>query len=405
MNRNMCLMGVAALTWLPFSGMAKAQEVPPQQWVLVPYLNLGATYDDNVYRTSSGTTNDVFLEPEVGLTYRSSTATNQWNLLGDAFYLSRFYGDEGDLDFDAFGQELKLRVGGEGNTRVELLESFRRMEDVDRRMPESEFIGLSSYSLQDINSLSARRDLLDVGATGSQRLSDRTDAALAYRYSAADYDSKDLLDLDGHLFQAESSYVATDKSDVYADLRYGNQDQDGDGASADLINGHVGLRTRAADKLVGRAGMGWEYYTWTKAGRDETENTVSFDVSLDWKAMDKVSLFGGVNNGNQLSSFYSDNALTFVNTWAGVAYQWLPQTKLWLRGTYRRDRYLDPVLEQEVYRDRRDERFSFSIRADYLAPSQRWGLYAEASHEEVLSTLDSVEYDNTRLSVGSRLMY
>ena len=406
-NMSKCgwLRCVLALAWLLVAGAATAQEVPPQRWVLVPYLNLGASYDDNVYRASSGTTNDVFLESEVGVSYRSSTATNQWHLLGDAFYLSRFYGEESDLDFNAFGEELKLRVGGEGATRVEVMEGFRRMEDVDHRTPESAFIGLSSYNLQDINSLSARRDLLDAGLAGEQRMSDRTDVALAYRYSFADYDDQDLLDLDGHLVQAESSYVASDKSAVYADLRYGSQDQEGGGASADLINGHVGVRTRAADKLVGRAGVGWEYYAWTQNGRDETEDTVSFDLSADWQAMDKVSLYGGVNNGNQLSSFYSDNALTFINTWAGVAYQWLPQMKLWLRGTYRRDRYLDPVIEQEVSQDRRDERVEVSVRADYLAPSQRWGFYAEASREHVLSTIDSVEYDNTRLTLGTRLMY
>ena len=382
-----------------------AQGVTPHRWALIPRVDLSATYDDNVYRTGSRERDDLFVEPELSLDYRSSTETNRWMLMGTGFYAHRFYAQEDSLDFDAFGEELKLRYQGDGPGRWEAIQGFRRMEDVDRHVPESDYIRLTSIQLQDINSLSARRDILDGGIAYAHQLTDKSEGSMSYRYSSLGYDDSTLLDLGAHLLQAEAAYQVSEKSILYADLGYSRQEQDKGGGSADLALGHLGARTRHSEKLVGKFGLGFQYYDRSSAEGADNEQGVSVDTAFDWLASEKVTLHGGLNNGHQLSSFYEDNGLAYVNTWAGLTYRWTEQFQLWLRGLYRRDSYIDDVASGDLLREREDERYEMSARLNYRANSTRWEAYVQASHEIVESTLPEYEYDDTRLTLGTQVAY
>jgi hypothetical protein len=197
----------------------------------------------------------------------------------------------------------------------------------------------------------------------------------------------------------------SDKSSVFADAQYGLEGQDNGGETADVVKGRLGLRTRGADKVLGRAGVGLQRYERTRDVGDTSEDTVSFDLSLEWQALEKVLAYGGVNNGSQLSSFYEENALDYINSWLGLVYRWTPQTTLGLRGSYRRDEYMDPVLAAGEEQERRDQRYLAAARIDYQAPSERWGLFLQLAQEHVVSTLDEVEYDDTRVTLETRMSY
>ena len=385
--------------------LAQGEAVTPHRWALIPRVDLSATYDDNVYRTGNRERDDFFVEPELSLDYRSSTETNRWMLRGSGFYAHRFYAQEDSLDFEAFGEELKLRYQGDGPGRWEVIQGFRRMEDVDRHVPESDFIRLTSVQLQDINSMSARRDILDGGAAYAHEFTDKSEGSLTYRYSSVGYDDSNLLDLDAHLLQAETAYLISEKSVLYADLGYSRQEQNQGGGSADLALGHLGARTRHSEKLVGKFGLGFQYYDRSTTAGAKNEQGLSVDTSFDWLASEKVTLHGGLNNGHQLSSFYENNGLAYVNTWAGLTYRWTEQIQLWLRGLYRRDSYIDDVASGDLLREREDERYEMSARLNYRANSTRWEAYVQASHEIVESTLPEYEYDDTRLTLGTQVAY
>ena len=398
------LRPLTAALLLPLAAAAAPDLIAPR-WVLIPQVDVAATRDSNVYRTPDQERDDLFIEPELSLRYASSTETNRWHLRAAGFVAGRAYADEDTQDFETFGQEVELCYGGDGPARLALLQGFRRVEDLDRHTPDSAYIRRTPELLQDINSQSARRDLLDVGVALEQRLTDKSDALFVYQFDAVDYDQAGLLDLLGHLAQAELAHQLTDRSDLYTDLRYAWQEQTDGPGSAEVIKGRVGLRSRRSDALLGKVGLGLQRYAWDGVAGDDAEESVSVDLALDWQASDKTKVYGGLNNGSQLSSLYEQNALDFITTWIGLTHAWTTCTTLGLRASYRRDEYLDPVADGDQQRTRRDQRYQLAARADYRAPSRPWGVYAQVAQEYVVSTLDSVEYDDNRLTLGAQVAY
>ena len=97
--------------------------------------------------------------------------------------------------------------------------------------------------------------------------------------------------------------------------------------------------------------------------------------------------------------------MAFVNAWAGVSYRWSEQIRLWLRGVYREDRYIDEVLSDGTWQDREDDRFEVNARIHYRTLSGRWEAYVQASREIVESTLPEYEYEDTRLTLGGQVAY
>ena len=395
----------AFLLSLPLAAAAAAPDAAPPRWRLVPQVDVSAAYDSNIYRTSSDEKEDGFVEPELSLRYLSSTETNLWHVRALAFASARRHAREEGKDFESFGEEAEVSYGGERETRVSFFQDFRRVEDIDRHLPGGLFGRRTGDLMEDINSQSAQRDILDAGASCDVQASDKTDVLLGYQFTRLDYDSPDLLDLYSHLLQAEAAHQLTDVSALYADLRYGAQDQVHGPASADVVKARIGLRTWRTDTLVARAGLGAQYYERTGASDESSDTSASADLGLSWQATDKVGMFAGFNNGSQLSSFYQDNALDYVSGWMGVSYRWTLNTTATLRGQYRRDDYLDPVTSGGETKDRRDERVLAVARIDYLAPSRDWGAYLEGMAEDVTSTIEGAEYDVRRLTLGSHVAF
>lgn len=408
-------------------------------WVLSPYLDLNLTDDSNVYKDGSNKVSDVFFEPELGLRFSSSADTNTFCIKGNLFYSDRNYNEETNRDFVAYGDAVSLQLGNGRKSMLELIQSYRFLDDNDRHASDIESSQLSGEMVEDSNALDLERELHQLGASLSRRVSDKLQLGLSYRYSGVIYPNAtherlnpkreeyvpEGLDLDGHIFQLEGALGITDKTDVLLTLRQGLQYQEKTDGAAQLTTVRLGLQTQGAEKLVYHAGAGLEYYarpfqaTFEEAdiGEDDVlvdeegvhvENdqiSFNFNASADWFATEKLTFRIGGYNGTEFSSFYQGNGMEYISAWAGAGYRWKPSTTFSLRGIYREDDYLDPVTHEGVTKDRNDVRLEGHARIDYLAPGEFLRLYLEFTYDEVDSNFDFVDYAEQRLILGATLRY
>ena len=432
---------LALMLLLGFAALAKAgpgDGLTLRSWVLSPSLDLNLSYDSNVYKDLTNHVDDIYFEPELGLRFSSSRDTNNFSIRGNLFYSDRQYETEENRDFKTYGDSVNLELGNGRKSLIELIQSYRFIDDNDRHAADLESSSLSAEMVQDSNTLDLERTVNQLGASVSRRVTDKLELGLSYRYSGVDYDNtnhyrldpKDLdvpygLDLDGHIFQLDGSLGLTDKTDALLTLRQGLQYQEYTDGSAQLTTLRLGLKTQSAEKLIYNVGAGLEYYarpfetTFEDADIDENDVDVdeegvhtdnsqiafNFSASIDWFMTEKLTFRCGGFNGTQFSSFYVGNGLEYISGWAGLGYRWKPSTILSVRGVYRDDDYLDPVTHEGETKDRHDQRIEGHARADYMAPGSFLRFYLEGTYDEVKSNFDFVEYVDQRLIVGAIIRY
>lgn len=384
--------------------------------VLSPYIELVGAYDSNVYKDSDEV-DDLFFEPELGLRFSLSSNTNLISMRGNLFFSDRAYSEEHNRDFQTYGDSLGLRLGNE-KTLVDLIQSYRYVDDYDRHATDIESSQLAGVMIEDSNALDMERELHQVGALVSRRMTDKLELGLSYRYSGVDYENdsdgrsgpeaaatSEGLDLDGHAVQLDGALKLTDKTAATLALSQGWQYQDGIDDAAQTTVGRLGLRSQGTDKLVYHAGVGVERFERPEATGDASEVTFNFHAAVDWFITEKLTFRCGGLNGSQWSAFYGGNGLTYASAWAGLGYRFKPSAIFSMRGVYRMDDYLDPVTHEGVTKDRRDNRMEGHARIDYIAPGDFLRVYLEAIYDKVESNFDFVEYDEKRVVVGVNVRY
>ena len=408
-------------------------------WVLSPYLDLNLTHDSNVYKDYTNVISDMYFEPELGLRVGSSSDTNMLSLRGNLFYSKREYDTENNRDFTTYGDSMTLRIGNGRKSLIELIQSYRFLDDNDRHASDIESSSLSGEMVEDSNTLDLEREINQLGASISRRMTDKLELALSYRYSGVAYENKtherldpkdlgvpDGLDLDGHIWQLDGALGLTDKTDAFLTLRQGLQYQEGTEDPAELTTLRIGLKTQGSEKLAYTVGGGVEYYarpsetSFEDADIDENDVEIdeegvhsdnhqisfNFAASADWFITEKLTFRCGGFNGTQFSSFYEGNGLEYISGWAGLGYRWKPSWIFSVRGVYREDDYLDLVTHQDVTKDRLDKRLEGHARIDYLAPKGGFlRIYLEATYDEVDSNFDFVDYVDERLILGADIRY
>ncbi|NLG35416.1 MAG: hypothetical protein GX548_08695 [Lentisphaerae bacterium] len=389
-----------------------------RSWVLNPYFELTLTDTSNVYKDRFDPIRDTFIEPELGIRFSSSSETNCFNIVGSLFYSERKYAHEKTRDFSTYGDSLTFRGGHGRRASVELIQSYRHLDDNDRHASDFETSELAGDMVQDSNTLDLERDIHQIGGTLARRFTDKLEAGVSYRYSGVLYenlthdrlDPKQLgvpygLDLHGHIWQVDGGLALTDKTDATLTFRHGRQYQEDTDGSARMETLRLGLKTKNASKTIYHAGIGVEQYRRPPHIDDKARLSFNYNFAVDWFLTEKITFRSGGFNGTQFSSFYQSNALEYYSIWAGLGYRWRPSTTFSVRGVYRFDDYLDPVTHEGVTRDRKDTRLTGHLRADYLATRGSVRLFAEATYDEVISNFDFVEYEDIRIVLGIHLRY
>jgi len=387
-------------------------------FVFSPNVDVACTWDSNVYKDKTNAIPDTFLEPELGMRFSSSADTNRFSLVGNVFYSERSYSKEKNRDFNTFGDSLSLTYGQGKRSSLEIVQSYRHVDDNDRHASDIETSDLAAEMIEDSNTLDLERDIHQFGGEVMRRFTDKLELGLSYRYSGVFYDNvthdrldpKQLfvpygLDLEGHIFQFDGALQLTDKTDATITYRHGHQYQEFTEGSSVIDTLRIGLQAQGAEKLIYHAGVGYERYQRPGQTSEEATEVLSFNFAADWFMTEKLTFRCGGYNGTQFSSFYLENGVEYVTFWAGLGYRWKPNITFSVRGIYRNDDYLDPVMYNSVLVDRDDDRIEGHARIDYIAPGGFLRLFVEGTYDEVLSNLDFVEYVDERIILGGQLRY
>ena len=361
-------------------------------FTLSPFASVAGTHDSNVGRTSSGAESDVFLDAHLGLKLGYQAGDLSANGVG--FLQQRAYADFDSMDFGAGGQALRLRWGAPEKILVDLQQSWRRVEDQDTFATLTSIGGISANAFLDAN-VRSRRDILDVGAGASAKLTDKTDLRAGYLFNETDYASTNLLDLTSHNAQLEALYKFRAKTAGVVTLLGGVQESDDLDEDATYVAFRLGLQSLQTDRLLFKAGAGIQHYEPPAGG---SEDRFHFDGQATWTATDKTQVLLEGRNGMQLSSVSRGNVVDFTAFRLGVAHRVNAALTLSASGTYRLDDYQDPVSHEGRMVSRKDNGATVTLRADYLIPSKFLRLFAETMYETVDSNIR--DYEVARASVG-----
>ncbi len=382
-------------------------------WTLIPYVDEAMTYDSNIHQTHDDAEDDTYWDSEAGLRFSRVTGPAAPVFDGGLFFTQRLGAEAGD--FTAFGDALRFRRDAGAGWRYEATHSFRRVEDVDQHASDlqsggvaADIGGASADLVQDIHTLSERRDIHQFGYATDHDLTDKSELGLAYRYSAIRYEDGYYQDLDGHILQLEGAFRLTERTATFLSLREGVQNQEDMSSPTDYSVLRAGFKSRGTSKMEYKAAAGvLRHHRPDSDMTDGSSTTTEFnyDVSADWLATEKVTLRAGANNGIQMSSLYSGNALDYRSGWLGVS--WRP-SRIWiasLRGSYRRDRYLDAVTDDGEQIKRKDDRTDVRCRIDYFAWSGFLRFYVEVFPWSVDSNFQDQSYDEMRIMAGCGIRY
>lgn len=376
---------------------APGQGIHTGTWTLNPYVDVSGTYDSNIDQSRVVERDDIFADATLGLRAGYSTYRVEFNGLG--FLSQRDYADATDKNFGAGGELLRLKYGNRDLVEVEADQTFRRVTDVDRYANEAAVGGVSPDSVLDVTARS-RRDVNQAGLSAGKNVTDKLEVDAGYRFDDINYDQASLFDLRNHVGQVETAYQLSDKTAGFLTVKGALQENLSLDNQAEYYAARLGLKTKGTDKVTFKGGAGVQYYDQANG---DAHTAFNFDLASSWAATEKIVLMVGGRNGSQMSPYYADNGADYQIFWLGGTYKVTPAISTTLSGAYRVDDYMKPVTHNNCLVDRQDKGAAGRLRIDYQAPAKFLKIYAEATYEDMASTIE--DYNDTRLALGATLSY
>jgi hypothetical protein len=390
--------------------------------VLSPFAEFSAEHDSNVLLSPTNKETDVFTELEAGLQLHYEPG--YFTLDGRAFALSRRYTRYGSMGFENAGEQMTFMTGSRDVASVSISESYRQINDYDRSTyygdtlnPESQNLSLA-YD----ESIRVRRTLEDVGVNLGRQLTDKTDVSLGFNYGAQNYDSNRLFNVESLVAQGGISYRVTDKSSIMLAGQYGMEDNASFAKDSTFVAIQGGVDTKSTDKMTLKASAGVERYSRDATvsynqsvsdfqgsiytgPRQSDEQVLTLNLAATWIATDKITLEASGLTGIESAQQYVNTLNQIAVATANAVYQVSDSITMALTGSYREDKYLDPVIEDNIQYNRVDNRIAGLIRADYRQPTEFLSIFIEAGLEKATSTVPDFNYDQLRIGLGISARY
>ncbi|NLF22742.1 MAG: outer membrane beta-barrel protein [Lentisphaerae bacterium] len=442
---SVCFVLIAALVASSASAYPYAEPESGGFWLgrvnLSPTLAIGVFYDSNpdeVNESQRRIMEETLVEEDGKDRYESSTGFyvkpgvllqipgNRWSLSGGVHYT--YEDDDSDYsrspkDWDEY---VRLQGKTEGQLEWELGQSWQQL----------------SYQQFDDFSQDDREALTFYGRLGLP-VSDKTDVSLGASYRTLDYEDELLYDSDYMGVTLAFDHHLTDKTDFILALSYGINSADYDDIPEDeqqrMIGSEteshqaaiqVGLGSRASEKLTYRALVGLalfdpDYYE-DETGEpgverdpvdDDTEYNVSYDLSLSWRATDRLSVNLAGRTAYESAEDIRNNALLAYMLSCSANYRMFTRLRLSAGVSYRLEDYLRKVEvgsdDGVAYAGTDDERRGVkreddqvSVFGDVTYGINRYAsVFVNGLYSATSSTIDDFDYDRYRISAGVALQY
>lgn len=404
---------------------------------------LSGTYDDNVRLVvGDGEIQDrtIFTE-EKDVTGESQTESDIYYELTlggrlyretDSFlaglslaYLNRTYTDFSDLDNDSYIQEAELLFGEREVDTFTLgfKEAYRKVFDYENVAYPDDFTNPDTQSLflSEDRTERVSRELIDLGAVLTWRITEKLASDYSLGYGSIEYDTEFLYDWSDIKGQAEFDYKVTDKTALLLTGQYGMQESDSLENEPDYYVLRGGFLNRSTDKLTFKGGVGAGRYDRfsEKEGlpgsvssvedgvKDESGGSVdylSYDIAGDWDLSQRTKLQIIGRNAVQPAAQYNDNVKIVSVASVGLSRRILEDFRLAGTISYRNDDYQDLVeIDTNEYIDQEDTIWGGHLRLGYEPQDGYLNVYVAASYEDRTTNIPNEDYDQLRLSIGLKL--
>ena len=393
--------------------------------ILNPFIEVNYTMDSNINLDPTNELDDAFLEGIGGLQFH--LRRESYVLEGRGFGQKRQYEEFSEKDFTDWGEGVSYHSGDRGSLSVSIEQKMRSVTDYDRSTyfggtlrPEAQNLSLT-YD----RSTRVERRLHDVGVILGRSLSDILDLDIGFGAGQQDYSTNVLFDIENVTMKGEIGWRMTDKMSLTLAGELTEEKNDSFDGRARATAVQAGLKRRTTDKLEFKFGLGMTRFTrpevindygrevqertgWARGVSDKPRNdetALSFDLSGTWVATDKITLELAGHSAIQSTPQYPNTIDHISVASASAVYDFSDTVTVSLTGSFRRDDYLDPVVELGDEVMRLDERTAALARIDYIPPRRFLTLFLEGGYEQSDSTIWHYNYDQLRLGVGISLRY
>ena len=220
-----------------------------------PYVETSAVYDDNVFQDSQKL-DDVYWEYMGGLRVMRKSDSVAFD--SSAWVAQRQYERYDEKESDRWGAAGVLDLKSDKSTMTMGVD-YRKIDEYDDSPRNGSvptgFEGTVDRAFNRVGSTD-RRGVANAQAGVGHRLTDDTGLLLGYNYYEMAYSDIAANDWHEHAVGAEVANRLTDKTFLYCNLQYGQQEGTGAPQDGEFTTSRVGLKNQLTDKSTIRVGIG-----------------------------------------------------------------------------------------------------------------------------------------------------
>jgi hypothetical protein len=375
-----------------------------------PYVDITATYDDNVLLLGTDEKDDFFLEIIPGVAFLKET--DRMILQGRGWGQFRRYQDFDRLDSDGFGERVDLLIGTEDDSLLRIGQRFARTRDYELYSKDADEVNIeiANLKLAEDRTERVKRDEFNIGAAIGRWFGEKLRVDIGVGHDAIDYDTSLLFDWDETSGQIEARYQFREKTAALITAQYTVQEADGIPDDMVFYLGRLGIYQRVTGKTMLKFSAGFERFE-TNVKAESTEglgrDIISYDAAGIWVANPKLDFHLSARTGIQPATQYERNTKAVLLLAIGARYQLTDTVQLSTGVSHRNDDYTARVPVDGVFMDKERDLYGLRARVDYRPHARFFEVFLEGTYEDVDDTLedDFRDYAQMRVSSGVFVRY
>lgn len=403
--------------------------------VLRPSLRLSLNSDDNINlrrRALENTTDpidvnedDTYLSYSVNLALNRITGNN--SARANVWYGEDYYDEFSELDSENYGVNTGyFWARSNGRTTVDISAGLEyavdRAGDYDNRN-----LG-TNQTLTNFETVSERveRDITSAEIRLTQDLMTDVGSAVVLGYYDTEYADDVYNDRTAYDALLELNYQYSIKTQPYARLSYSLDEDDGYVDDGEKPYALIGIRHNPTEKLRIDLAVGYEEFTRTPwdisygldadgsvvetgrvPGLKQENSDLKYSAAIFYEASRKTSISLRASNGYDSVSAGLGNSRKENQVSFSLRHQTTPQINQSILINYRKDEYYNnrqDLPEEEEFNEVKDTlRYEYRINYNTVRP---WlSFFGNINYEDGESQIETENYDQLLLTVGTRLRY
>ncbi len=393
---------------------------------LSPFVEASVGYDSNVrlaagevlplnpdgsYQVQNKKIGDSFSQFTAGVGL-SRPLASEWDLRARAWYDTRLYSKETQINYDSVTAEGSARYWPISDMYTATLGGkYREAQDVERVPASANLTMPGDAGLPYLEERDDRLKRVTMDAFGNLafRPKERTTFSVGGVASTVDYDDSQLFDYWQWSLNGDAGYRFSEKTYIFLAGDYQLVDGDALSRTVPVYALRLGFMTKPREKIDYKISVGvktYEHATDTEGSSWDRTWGLDFDGLLNWRYSEKLNIFGKAwtDVGTAIQPQAAEDTRRTYAGQIGADYAFMKRFNAVGALSYRLDSYDFPIEYGNDLTQRKSELWQVMGRV-MMAPrgSTFWKLFVESSYELGDNDLDT--YDQWLVWLGASLWY